>query len=391
MYPDLSYFFHDFLGTEPDNWTSIFKTFGFMVVMAILVAAFMLGKELKRKEEEGLLATRTIKRVVGQPASILELLGNALVGFLLGFKFFYIIQHFEDFQIDPAAIVFSGLGNWLGGIGAALFFAGVKYFEKHQERLPEPVEKEFVEHPWERIGDITIVSVMAGVFGAKIFAMVEDLDLVFDGTITFGTWLQSLFSGSGMAIYGGLIVGFVVGYLYVKSIGIKAIHVLDAAAPALLVSVGVGRMGCHLSGDGDWGIPVEGYTKPSWLNAFPDWFWSYHYPHNVLEEGIEIAGCTWRYCRELSSPVFPTSVYEIIMLFALGGILWALRKKVTIPGMLFSMYLIFNGVERFFIEKFRINDKYDVLGFQMTQAEIISVVLILLGILGCLILWRRGK
>ena len=79
MYPDLSYFFHDLFGTQPDNWTSIFKTFGFMVVIAILVAAYMLGKEMMRKEKEGLLSPRTVKRVVGKPASILELLGLSLI------------------------------------------------------------------------------------------------------------------------------------------------------------------------------------------------------------------------------------------------------------------------------------------------------------------------
>ena len=124
---------------------------------------------------------------------------------------------------------------------------------------------------------------------------------------------------------------------------------------------------------------------------FPDWLWSYSYPHNVLNEGAPIAGCAWKYCNELTTPVFPTSIYEIIMLFMLGAILWSLRKRVKIPGMLFSIYLVFNGLERFFIEKFRVNEKYDVIGFQLTQAEIISVVLILLGLASCFTLWTRNK
>jgi len=79
------------------------------------------------------------------------------------------------------------------------------------------------------------------------------------------------------------------------------------------------------------------------------------------------------------------------MAFILGGILWALRKRIVIPGMLFFIYVIFNGVERFFIERIRVNIKYDVLGIQLTQAEIIAICLMLIGMAGCLILWRRHQ
>ena len=70
--------------------------------------------------------------------------------------------------------------------------------------------------------------------------------------------------------------------------------------------------------------------------------------------------------------------------------LWNIRKKLKVAGVLFYIYLTLNGIERFFIEKIRVNTKYDILG-GITQAEIISFCLILLGLLGSFYLWRKQK
>ena len=78
-------------------------------------------------------------------------------------------------------------------------------------------------------------------------------------------------------------------------------------------------------------------------------------------------------------PVWPTSLYETIMCLILFSLLWLLRKKISIPGLIFSIYLILNGTERFFIEKIRVNTEYDFLG-GITQAEIISFCLVITGI-----------
>ena len=391
MYPDLSYLLHDLIGTAPDNWTSIVKTFGLLLVISFLVAAYMLAKELKRKEDEGLIHPVKVKMMVGQPASAWELISNGLLGFFLGFKFVYIMQHFSDFQMDPADVILSTRGNFLGGIVGAVLFAALKYYEKNSEKQDKPTVKEVTIHPYERIGDITILAAISGIVGAKIFALIEDLDRVFSGEISFSSLISSFFSGSGMAIYGGLIVAFICVYYYVKKKNITPIHVMEAVAPALMIAYGIGRMGCQLSGDGDWGI-VNELAKPGWMSFLPDWLWAYDYPHNVIQEGVRMADCTgMRYCSHLDPPVFPTPVYETIMAFILGGVLWALRKRITIPGMLFFIYVIFNGAERFLIEKIRVNEKYDVLGVQLTQAEIIASLLMVIGVAGCGILWQRHK
>ena len=156
------------------------------------------------------------------------------------------------------------------------------------------------------------------------------------------------------------------------------IHFADAMAPTMLFAYAAGRIGCQISGDGDWGIVN---TNPKPFGWIPDWAWAYQYPHNVVNEGVAIPGCVGAYCNHLPLPVYPTALYEIIMMFILFAIMWSFRKKVTQPGILTGIYLIFAGGERFLIEKIRVNNKYDFLPFQPTQAELISVILIIIGLL----------
>jgi len=124
-------------------------------------------------------------------------------------------------------------------------------------------------------------------------------------------------------------------------------------------------------------VPHLGVKAPSFL---PDWLFAYPYPHNVISEGVRIPGCDGQsYCSQLPIPVFPTPFYETIVCLILFFALWYFRKRLTIPGTLFALYLILNGVERFFVEKIRVNSKYDIFGFRPTQAELISAGLVLSG------------
>jgi prolipoprotein diacylglyceryltransferase len=119
--------------------------------------------------------------------------------------------------------------------------------------------------------------------------------------------------------------------------------------------------------------------------------WSYDYPHNVLNRGVPIEGCEWNYCNRLEAGVYPTPFYETVVSFIFAAILWGLRKRMKIAGTLFALYLIMNGVERFFIEKIRINDEIDFGAFVATQAEVISVLTFLAGVILWVILYRREK
>ncbi|MCB0559063.1 MAG: prolipoprotein diacylglyceryl transferase [Lewinellaceae bacterium] len=382
MYPDLSYLFHDLIGTPVDNWLSIFKTFGLLLVLAILSAAIILYRELKLKAEKGVFQPVKVKFEYGKPAGTGELISNALWGFVLGYKGFYAIQHMEQLKQNAAEVLLSLDGTWWTGIALAALFAGGRYWESKKKALPQPRVEERDVYPHDRIGDITMIAAIFGVVGAKFFAVIEDIPTLLKDPA--GT----LLSGGGLAIYGGLIVGFLAVSYYLRRKQIPLLPVLDAVAPALIIAYGVGRLGCHLAGDGDWGI-ANTLPQPGWW-FLPDWLWAYDYPHNVLNEGVIIEGFDGRYNHRLSPPAFPTPLYETTAAFLIGGILLALRNKVAAyPGMLFFIYLIFNGFERFWIEKIRVNPEYTNLGITYTQAELIAVVLFLIGVAGVVVIWRR--
>ncbi len=117
--------------------------------------------------------------------------------------------------------------------------------------------------------------------------------------------------------------------------------------------------------------------------------WSSKYPHNVLgaDPGNVIEGCTGPFCNELINPVYPTPLYEVMMCLSLFAVIWMLRKRIKVPGMLFGIYLIMNGFERFLIEKIRVNTRYEIGSFSFTQAEMISSIIVILGV--SLILYSR--
>lgn len=384
MYPDLSYVFHDLLGTPADNWLSIFKTFGLLLVLAILSAAFILYHELRRKAREGLFEPKRVKIEIGKPPTAAEVASSGIWGFILGFKGVYAYQNFDALQADAGAVLLSTAGSWSGGLVLGVLFAAYRYWKGARQALPKPKQAIRKIYPHDRIGDITVIAAISGVVGAKLFAVIEDIPALLEDPV--GT----LLSGGGLAIYGGLIFGFLFVALYLRRKDIPLIHVLDAVAPALIIAYGVGRLGCHFSGDGDWGI-VNAAAQPDWW-VFPDWLWAYDYPHNVLQRGVPIEGCDMNYCTRLDPPVYPTPVYESLMAFAIGGILFGLRGKTkAYPGMLFCIYLMFNGIERFFIERVRINEVYSFLGTGLTQAQFIAVSLFLIGLAGTLWFWRRGQ
>lgn len=386
MYPDLSYFFHDLLGTAPDNWLSVFKTFGVFLILAFLASAYVMLLELKRKEKEGLLHGFPEKVRTGFPATWQEMAQNAFFGFIIGFKVPYIIQHFDEFRPDPAGIILSGKGTMLWGIVAAAFFGFLKYWDHRKRQLPKPHIKEILVMPHQRIGDITILAAISGIIGARLFSIIESEENI---RAFIKDPLDQLLSGSGLAIYGGLILAFVVVYWYIKRKGMKPIYVMDAVAPALIMGYAVGRLGCQFSGDGDWGI-VNTNPVPGWW-FLPDWAWSYDYPHNVLNEGIQIEGCLWEYCRHLSEGVYPTPLYETFFSLIIFIILWVLRKRFKIAGMLFFLYVFLNGIERYFIEKIRTNPDISLFGMEATQAEYVAGLLVVMGVVGMVYLWMKRK
>ncbi|RYF79314.1 MAG: hypothetical protein EOO03_18265 [Chitinophagaceae bacterium] len=244
-----------------------------------------------------------------------------------------------------------------------------------------------------------------------------------------------IFSQSGLTFYGGLILAAAAIAWYGYKKGIKLRHLVDATAPALMIAYAVGRIGCQVSGDGDWGVYNSAYVsdangtvtvaapgdfeKQLQKNAsyftegkvadtagtfvyvtdrvypsiaavphisfkgpgfLPTWLFAYSYPQNVNRDGIVMPGVADEHNRVLPQPVFPTPLYEIIICTLLFAFLWAIRKKIKTPYVLFGIYLTVNGMERFLVESIRVNKTYSILGLNPSQAQIIAIMLIITGL-----------
>ena len=358
--------------------------FGCMVAISFLAASYVLSLELKRKEKEGLLHTFKENTMVGQKATIMELAEAFTIAFIVGFKGVLIALNFSDFLADTQGYILSTKGNLIGGLVLGAIYTYLRYREKEKQSLPEPKLVEHEMHPYQLVGNITLIAAGGGLIGAKLFDGLENYKDFFQHPAEY------LFSFSGLTMYGGLIVGAISVLYYARKKGISLIHLVDAAAPAIMIAYSIGRIGCQLAGDGDWGI-ANPAPKPGWMSFLPNWMWSFDYPHNVTNEGHAIPGCVDVHCSVLDVPVFPTPFYETMMCAILFFILWGMRKKIKVPGVLFSIYLMMNGVERFLIELIRVNIKYDIFGIQVTQAQLIAPMLFLLGLFGIYYSNKRAK
>ena len=371
MYPTLSDMIRDLLGLDIPL---PFPTFGFFVALGFIVAAYFFTEEMKRKEANKLLFSRLVDVKIGEKATTWELISNGLLGFVVGFKFVEGVLHYSELVENPQTFLFSGRGNFIGGLFGVALFAWMKFREKDKEKLATPKMVKQRIHPHELVGNMTMVAAIAGILGSKIFHNLENLSEFAADPI------GALVSFSGLSIYGGLIVGGGAVIYYAVKNGLTWIHVADACAPGLMAGYGVGRIGCQLSGDGDWGMPNDA-PKPEWMSFLPDWMWAFDYPTNVL--GINLQEDFHKMGLEsITGNAWPTPFYETVMALTIFAILWVIRKRITVPGVMFSLYLAFNGIERFFIEKIRINPDYHFLGIEATQAEIISVAMFIFGIRG---------
>ena len=427
MYPNLYYVFKDWFGVEW-NGLKILNTFGLMVALAFVAAALVLSAELKRREKLGLLHPHEETIVVGKPASILDLIFNAIVGFVFGAKLFGLLFN-KPPEVNTQEYIFSTEGSIIGGFVMAAFLVGIKWYDKNKQKLKVPERRSVRIWPHDRVGDIVIISLIFGILGAKLFDNFEHWDEFMADPV------GKLFSVSGLTFYGGLILAAIAvcWYAYKKRITIS--HLVDSAAPCLMIAYAVGRIGCQVAGDGDWGIPNSAYKADAFGNLslaapgdfektlqnnstyflegkvkdstgklvyvtdrtypslqevphrtikgasfLPIWLFAYSYPQNVNNDGVVIPGITDEHYSVLPQPVFPTPLYETILCTLLFLFLWSIRKKIKAPFLMFGIYLVLNGIERFVVELVRVNKAYNVSGITLSQAQEIALMLIVAGI-----------
>lgn len=208
----------------------------------------------------------------------------------------------------------------------------------------------------ENIGvSITFLSLLGGIVGSKLFYILEEWNFGTGDPLSSYFTSDVLFSPSGLTFYGGLILAFILIFIYCKSKKISFLKILDFLSPAAALGYGIARVGCHLSGDGDYGIEVNGT------------FWEflgYSYSKGTVPTAEGVL-------------VHPTPVYEFAAALIIFTILWINRSKFKTPGVIFSYYLILSGIERLLVEFIRINPKV-TLG--LSQAQLISVFMIIAGV-----------
>lgn len=373
MYPTLSYLLKYLTGlTLPIP----IPTFGFFMCAGFVAAYYLFKSEFKRKEKQGILSEITVSdRGKNHVAQGLFL--KAILPFIIGYKLVYLVSHFSIFTANPQAVLLSTDGNCAGGlVAAAATIALAVYRRKNSSVSSEnPVVKTRLIHPYELNDTLLFWCGVGGFTGTVLLAKLDYIpEIIADPG-------RRLFAYDGMVFYGALIGGAVGYFSILFKHKIKFLVGADVGSPGMMAAYCIGRLGCHLSGDGDWGI-VNSFTKPTWLNWLPETWWKNDYPHNVIHQGLLLNNCYDNFCNVLPAPVFPTSLYEFFMCLLLFVFMWSIRNKLSKTGMMFFIYIAALGTERYFIEFIRINPKFCFLNVCLSQAQWISILFVIAGLAG---------
>ena len=211
-----------------------------------------------------------------------------------------------------------------------------------------------LDEPIDWAYEIVFAALIGGVLGARGYYLLQNYNQVKNNLA------GSIFSGSGLVWYGGAIGGAIGVTLWMRWRGVLELRMFDMCATALALGYGIGRIGCQVSGDGDYGI----------RSSLP---WAMGYPHGTLPTppGVRVQ---------------PTPIYETVSMCLLAWVLWRLRDRVR-PGVIFALYLLLSGLERFLVEFIRRNAEVFA---GLTAPQLESVALIVIGSAWLFAIVRRG-
>jgi phosphatidylglycerol---prolipoprotein diacylglyceryl transferase len=207
----------------------------------------------------------------------------------------------------------------------------------------------------ELASSLVFAAAIGGLVGARLLFIIEDWNNFLAAPMNY------IFTGAGFTWYGGFLGGALAVSWVAKRNKIRWLVAADIGAPALAIAYGVGRLGCHFAGDGDWGS----VTDVAWGVAYTDAIIGWVDPNS----GIPYPP---------GARVHPTPIYEFIESVIVFGILWSLRTKKYAPGTIAWLYLILSGSARFLVEFWRINPP---LAFGLSEAQLFSAALMAIGLI----------
>jgi phosphatidylglycerol---prolipoprotein diacylglyceryl transferase len=210
-----------------------------------------------------------------------------------------------------------------------------------------------LDKPVDWAYEIVIAAVVGGLIGARVYYLIQN-----HGSL-HGSLLGNVFGGSGLVWYGGFLGGTVFVLAWARWRGFLSLQLFDIAGYGLALGYAIGRIGCQVSGDGDYG-------KPSHLP------WAMGYPHGTTPTPPGVT-------------VQPTPIYETLAMGLVAWMLWHWRDRFR-PGVIFALYLVLAGIERFIVEFWRRNNH---VAAGLTAAQLESVGIFLLGSVALAVMARR--
>jgi len=230
---------------------------------------------------------------------------------------------FPELDLGPITLQTFGLCFALGFVGAGALLA------RRLKEIGQPVDWAY---------EIIFAGLVGGIIGSRIDYLIQNYDSV------SGDFAGALFSGSGFVWLGGVVGGAIGVMAWARWRGFLDSRLFGITCPALALGYAIGRVGCQLSGDGDYGRATD----------LP---WGMAYPEGTVPTTEE---------------VHPTPVFETVAVGLIALLLWNLRDRMS-PGTLFGLYLVLAGIERILIEIIRRNDP---VALGLTPAQLLSVLMV---------------